>query len=141
MNNIKEGEIDMKKIKIYIAGRTSFVKKHNNLKNFLCNNLDCEVYLPHELVSPDTPKEKLPEEAFTKCVEHMDKADVILADMNIYGKDTSWELGYCFGNNKNVIGYTNNDSYKADFMVKGPLTHIATNQDEILDKIKTIFQE
>jgi len=127
----------MKKIKIYIAGRTSFVKKHEKLKEYLQSNLDCEVYLPHELVSVDTPKNELPNEAFTKCVEYMNKADIILADINIYGKDTSWEIGYTYGIGKKIIGFAKNEKYKYDFMVRGALTYVTKNEKEIIDIIKS----
>jgi len=129
-----------KKIKIYLAGRTSFVKKHENLKNYLLDKLDCEIFLPHELVSVDVPKEKLPEEAFTNCIEHMNEADIIVADINIYGKDTAWEIGYCFGLNKKIIGYAKNEAYKRDFMVRGALTYITKDEEEIVQLIKKIYK-
>ena len=126
----------MRKIKIYVAGRTSFVKKHNHLKDYLERNLGCEVYLPHELVPLDTPKDKLPFEVFTKCLKHMDMADIVIADLSVFGKDTAWEIGYFYGINKKVIGLTNNEKYKFDFMIRGAMTAIAKNKQEIVEIIK-----
>ena len=134
------GDEELKTICIYIAGRTSFVKRHNKIKEFLHNNLNCEVYLLHELVSVDTPKHELPYEAFKKCVEHMNKADIILADINIYGKDTSWEIGYCHGIGKKIIALSKNGRYLSDFMVKGALTFVAINEDQVIDIIKNQIQ-
>jgi nucleoside 2-deoxyribosyltransferase len=126
----------LRKIRIYVAGRTSFVKKHNDLKKYLESNLRCEVYLPHELVPLDTPKDELPIEVFTKCVKHMDKADIVIADVSIYGKDTAWEMGYLYGMNKKVVGFTSNEKYGFDFMVRGGLTHIAKKKEEIIEIIE-----
>jgi nucleoside 2-deoxyribosyltransferase len=126
----------MGKIAIYVAGRTSFIKKHNDLKKYLESNLTCEVCLPHELVPSDTSKDRLPAEAFTRCVEYMNKADIVIADLGIYGKDTAWEIGYLYGTDKKVIGLTSNEKYKFDFMVRGALTCIAKKKEELINIIE-----
>lgn len=126
----------MKKIKIYLAGKIYLVERHNEIKKFLEENLECEVFVPHELVPLDIPKDKLPIEVFEKCVEHMKKADVIVADVEDYGKDTAWEVGFCHGVGKPVIAFTKNDSFKSDFMVKGVFSNIAESGTELIEIIK-----
>jgi nucleoside 2-deoxyribosyltransferase len=126
----------MRKIAIYVAGRTSFIKKHNDLRKYLESNLNCEVCLPHELVPSDTSKDKIPTEAFTKCVKYMNMADIIIADIDIYGKDTAWEIGYLYGTEKKVIGLAGNERYKFDFMVRGALTCIAKKKEELVKIIE-----
>jgi len=128
----------MKKVRLYLAGKIGYVKKHESLKRFLEKSIDCEIYLPHEFVSLDVPKEKLPREAFRKCVDHIKKADAVIADMSIYGKDTAWEVGYCYGIGKQVIGFARNKKYKKDFMVRGSIAHITRNKKVIVRMIKKI---
>jgi len=86
---------------------------------------DSEVYLPHLLVPDSMPKERIPRTAFRRCVKCMNLAHVIVADIEVYGKDTAWEIGYCYQLGKPIIGYTENEHYRADFMVRGALVHIA----------------
>ena len=128
----------MKKIRLYLAGKICYVKRHESLKRFFEKSIECEVYLPHEFVPLEIPKEKLPREAFKKCVDHINKADAVIADISVYGNDTAWEVGYCYGIKKKIIGFARNKKYKADFMVKGTLSCVAKNKEEIVKMIKNI---
>lgn len=131
----------MKKIKLYLAGKIGYVEAHESLRKQLTKRIDCEIFLPHEFVALDIPKEKLPLEAFKKCVDHINKADAVIADITIYGKDTAWEIGYCYGIRKKVIGFVRNNKYKKDFMIKGSLFCIARNKEEIVKMIRKIVSE
>jgi nucleoside 2-deoxyribosyltransferase len=130
----------MKKIKLYLAGKIGYVKRHESLRNYLSGRINCEVFLPHEFVALNIPKEKLPREAFKKCVDHINKADAVIADITVYGKDTTWEIGYCYGIKKKVIGFASDDKHKKDFMVKGSLLHVVRDKEEIVRMLKNIFR-
>ncbi len=116
------------KIKIYVSGRTAHVAEHTSLKKFLEQNLNCEVFLPHDFVPNGIPKEKFPREVFLKCVEFMNKSDLIVANVGNYGKDTAWEIGYCHANGKPVIALAKTDEHLADFMVKGAFDHVVRSE-------------
>lgn len=98
------------------------------------------MFLPHELVPRDVPKDKMPLTVFRKCVRAMKDADIIVANINVYGKDTSWEIGYCYGLGKIVMGFTKNRSYKHDFMVNQSVI-ITTSEDELVNILKKHIEE
>jgi len=109
----------MAQIKIYLAGRANLVARPETIRKHLQGHVSCLLYLPHELVPVDIPKTELPDEVFQRCVEHIDKADAVVAAIDSYGRDTSWEIGYCSGLGRKVIAFTENSEYQADFMIRG----------------------
>lgn len=121
----------LRKLRIYIAGRTALVHRHERLAHLLESMVDCEVFLPHLLVPDSVPKNRIPRAAFIRCVKHMKLADVVVADIEVYGKDTAWEIGYCHALAKPIIGYTENRRYESDFMVRGAVVHIARSPNEL----------
>lgn len=125
---------------IYLAGRVSFKRRHERIANLITKNIGCKVYLPHELVPNNIPKDQLANIVYIRCVEAMKKADIIVADIAVYGKDTASEIGFCHGIGKTIIGITNNKQYEKDFMAKNFITKIVDNNEDLIKEIMSAFK-
>jgi len=120
---------------IYLAGRVSLIRRHERIASLITKDIGCKVYSPHELVPNNIPKDQLAKIVFERCVEAMKKADVIVADIAVYGKDTASEIGFCYGIGKTVIGITTNKQYEKDFMTKNFTTKIVDNDEDLIKAI------
>jgi nucleoside 2-deoxyribosyltransferase len=68
----------------------------------------------------------------------INRADAVITDICVYGKDTAWEVGYCYGIGNTVIGFAGNKKYKSDFTVRGSLTRVARDKKAIVEMIRNI---
>jgi nucleoside 2-deoxyribosyltransferase len=68
------------------------------------------VILPKDLIDlrASTPK-KYRSGARDEAIRLLEVADVALVILPRYGMDTSWQIGYCAGTNKPVIGWLGRD--------------------------------
>ncbi len=59
------------------------------------------VSLPYELVSDQTDVLAVR----TRCRQALDSADLVVVDLETYGLDTAWEIGYADAHGKMVVGW------------------------------------
>ncbi len=63
----------------------------------------------------------------------MDASDLVVVELELYGKDTAWEVGYCQGKGKIAIGVSGNAAYMEDFMVRGSLRAVARSEERLIE--------
>ena len=104
----------------------------------ICNLLDgrFDIFMPHKHNEYNLDNKKIQLGAFRTDKEAMDKSDMALVVMPLYGRDCASEIGYCQGKDKCIVAYV--DQMRAaqerdwlnDWMVKGFLNYIITPDQE-----------
>lgn len=103
-----------KKVSVYAAGPL-FSQAERTWNSALAEYIDGRENSPFRILLPQetSPVEKGPEAIYRHCRRSVEKADIILA--NLDGPDvdsgTAWEVGYALGLGKPVV------AYRTDFRV------------------------
>ncbi len=90
-----------------------------------------KVYLPQR----DTPQTDDVKTIFNANVNAIKESDIIIAVLINHGRDLAFEIGLAYGLGKPIIALANNIDYTRDEMIAGALTDVATDVDELLDKV------
>ena len=74
--------------------------------NDLAEAAGFETFLPHRDVPPELVGERDPEGIFRVDLENLERADVVIANLNGVTSDdgTAWELGYAYARGKHLVG-------------------------------------
>jgi nucleoside 2-deoxyribosyltransferase len=131
-------------IKIYISSPVSDYQKFWNLTitRLLRNDGDI-VFLPQEITPENQNHEQFEIYVFNKCIEWIEKSNVGLLLLP-YGRDCAWEVGYYAGTNKPLFVFISemNDEQESrlrDWMVKGSINEIITNNENSYLKLKSDY--
>ena len=90
-----------------------------------------KVYLPQR----DTPQTDDIKTIFNANVNAIKESDIIVAVLINHGRDLAFEIGLAYGLGKPVIALASNIDYTRDEMIVGALTDVATDVNELLDKV------
>lgn len=132
----------IKKIKIYVISNIN-PKRHDYIK-YVTLNLDnrYEVFNPyiHNVYNQD--QKKMEYNVFYKDKLEIDKCNISIVLLPLYGRDCAAEIGYSYGKNKCVISYIeeiNNEldsDWLNDWMVKGFTNYIITISNKTYSILK-----
>lgn len=133
----------MKKlIKIYLSGKIkhqkTFLKMRDMIKKGL-SDIELEIYLPPELApipSSESEKEKYYPLITKECLKYIDRADIVIANVSDYGKDTAAEIVYGKMMGKHVLALACNDEYKNDFFVRKFIDEVAVDDGQLVKIIR-----
>lgn len=102
-----------------------------------------EIYLPHELApipSREAEKEKYYPRITRECLKHIDRADIVIANVTNYGKDTAAEIVYGQMIGKHVLALAYNDGYKNDFFVLKFIDKVAVDDEQLIKLIRDVVR-
>lgn len=124
------------KIKVYLISNIN-PSRHAYL-NWICSKLDStfEIFKPHEHKQYDSNNSKIEFRAFHRDKIEMDKAQISLVIMPLFGRDCASEIGYSRGIGNCVIAWVEKMETKQekdwlnDWMVKGFIDYIITPSKE-----------
>jgi len=122
----------MKKVKVYIIANIH-PSRHNYIEK-VCSKLnsDFELFKPHVDNEYNLNNSKIEFGAFYKDKVEMDKAEISLVIMPLFGRDCACEIGYSRGIGNCVIAWVDKMESKQeqdwlnDWMVKGFIDYIIT---------------
>jgi len=130
-----------KSLKIYLSGKIILKDYHIELREHIITALNqfcVDIYLPHELApvpQNEAEKEKYYPEITQECLLHIDKADLVIANIGDYGKDTAAEIVYSYMKGKTIIGLAENQEYKNDFFVRSFVHRVVNSEKQLLEVI------
>lgn len=138
-----------KKFTIYLGAPHKNIAKNNKLKEALTRS-GFTVKLPYEEVTIKGREQGSADSMAIRdiCIAAMDKSEVLIVDLDTYGLDTAWEIGYAEGKKKKVIGYNediflttderhiNRRLYRENFMHGWATNKVYTDMEEVLYAIE-----
>jgi nucleoside 2-deoxyribosyltransferase len=91
---------------VYIAAPHKNIQKNERIQSALQRN-GFSVKLPFEEVTRRRLSEDInkPEKIRAVCIEAIDVSQFVAVDLDTYGLDTAWELGYAEGLGKRIVGF------------------------------------
>lgn len=100
---------------VYIAAPHKNVSKNSKLKTALMH-AGFVVKLPFEEVSEGriTGGADQPDAIRSVCIQAIKESQLVVVDLDTYGLDTAWEIGYAEGLGKRVVGYNEDVFLAAD---------------------------
>ena len=135
-------------LSIYLAAPHKNLAKNNKLKSLLTGP-GIAVAVPYEEVVSNGGKDSHSDVTYIRsiCMAAIDRSDLLLVDLDTYGLDTAWEIGYAEGARKKVVGYNedvflttderqiNRRLYRENFMHGWSLQHVYTDVDPVCQAI------
>lgn len=100
-----------KEISVYLAAPHKNLARNDSIARAL-SDLPIRLQVPYELVRAENLVEE-PSDALKirqTCANAIVESDVLLVDLDNYGLDSAWELGYAEGLGKKVLGYHSDES-------------------------------
>jgi nucleoside 2-deoxyribosyltransferase len=94
-------------ISVYLAGPHRNEAKNRSIADALQSH-GCSVSVPFELVANNALTNGSAEQATAireVCMRAIDAASVVAVDLDSYGLDTAWEIGYAEGRGKRIVGF------------------------------------
>ncbi len=139
-----------KTLSVYVAAPHKNIAKNNKLKTML-SKAGVDGALPYEEVAMGSNYEAIrePEKIRDICMKAIERSDVLLVDLDTYGLDTAWEIGYAEGLSKRVVGYNedlflttderhiNRRKCDENFMHGWSSQQVLTKMNEVLEAIKS----
>ena len=127
------------RIPLYISSRlTPEAQAWNDL---ICPELNKEfsLFRPQDIDLRQISKADIDVDAYKKDFEGMKQAKFLLVlPSPSYGRDCAWEIGWFCGQGKATIAYVEvPGDWTKDAMVKGGLTAIITNSQELYETLQT----
>jgi nucleoside 2-deoxyribosyltransferase len=133
----------------YLAAPHKNIAKNHKLKTALTRS-GMAVKVPYEEVVTSGRQHGKADPSTIRniCIAAIDQSDVLIVDLDTYGLDTAWEIGYGEGSGKEVIGYNedvflttderhiNRRLYRENFMHGWEAQRVCTEVEEILDAVK-----
>jgi nucleoside 2-deoxyribosyltransferase len=152
--SVTDSEKQLKSLgrKIYIAAPHKNVQLNSAIKREIERLPGWDVTLPYDAVYKElgepTPDGKSAPKVRDICVGAIRGSQVLIVDLDSYGMDTSWEIGFAEANNIPVIGYNaesqfnylprmiNRRSYIQNFMHGWNEQHIFDDLDQTFSELK-----
>lgn len=102
----KSKKNENKAISVYLAGPHRNIARNRKLSEAI-KSFGFKVINPYEEVAAKHLKEEAANavEIREVCMDAISRSDIVLVDLDTYGMDTAWELGYSAGKSKKIIGY------------------------------------
>jgi nucleoside 2-deoxyribosyltransferase len=137
------------KCRIYLAAPHRNIAKNNKLKAALLR-AGFLIKLPYDEVATNGFKKGITDPIRIRdiCISAIDISEIILVDLDTYGLDTAWEIGYAEGMKKRIIGYNediflttdnrhiNRRSYRENFMHGWASWQVCNELEEVLNVIR-----
>lgn len=94
---------------VYIAGPHNLITKNKRIARILKEN-DFKVFNPYIEVANKglTERKEDIEKIRETCIECLLNSDFMIVDLDCYGQDTAWEIGFADAIKTQVIGYNEN---------------------------------
>lgn len=108
-------------IKVYIAGSLISEPVLREITSVLRRNKNFKVFFPLEIetLKYEMSHSVIPFEIAEQCKEWIMQSDIVLINLENFGRDTSWEVGFAEGLGKKRIGFIiSNLRILEDWMVK-----------------------
>ncbi|MCA9565234.1 MAG: nucleoside 2-deoxyribosyltransferase, partial [Myxococcales bacterium] len=91
---------------VYVAGPHKNVAANNSVRDVLVDaGFDVKVPFAEVRKQKSAIGSGRPERIRAICMKAIDQSDFIAVDLDAYGLDTAWEIGYAEGIGKRVVGY------------------------------------
>ena len=98
------------------------------------------VFLPQLFCPDELSHENYPVSIYNMCIDAMNECDLGIITLDCYGRDSSWECGWFKGREKILLGFaTGSLRFLQDWMIKGGINGIITDNIEIEDAVKTDY--
>lgn len=141
-------------ISVYIAAPHKNIPRNKMITDAIkCSNVS--TIIPYDEVASQNLIEGVSDSVKirTVCMEAIKKSQILIVDLDKYGLDTAWELGYAEGLGKRVVGYNedegattnerfiNRRTYDHNFMHGWQTQTITSSLDELATycKEKTVY--
>ncbi len=127
----------MKKIKIYLIARISpDAHSWNNKIAGLLNREKIEIFMPHEHNPWNQKHESFAMEVYEEDLKAIKNSHIGLC-LPEFGNDCSWECGWYSNSKKPLVVFINDQiNWLRDWMVKGGVDYILTDNQTTFEKIK-----
>lgn len=125
----------MIKIKVYLSARIS--KEAHEWNNHVCSSLKApiSVFMPQKHNPWNTSHESFPREVYEMDLAAMKESHIGLL-LAAYGRDCAWEVGWYANSKKPLVVFIDDQlEWLRDWMIKGGLDYIITNNKDTLRKL------
>jgi nucleoside 2-deoxyribosyltransferase len=137
------------RLTIYLAAPHKNIAKNYKLKAAL-TRAGFVVKLPYEEVVTSGRQHGGADPATIRsvCIAAIDESDVLIVDLDTYGLDTAWEIGYGEGTGKKVIGYNediflttderhiNRRLFRENFMHGWESQAVCSDAEQVLEAVR-----
>ncbi|EKE20276.1 MAG: hypothetical protein ACD_8C00028G0001 [uncultured bacterium] len=127
----------MKKIRIYLIARISKdAHDWNNKITYFFDQEKIEVFKPHEHNPWNDRHETFAKKVFDTDLDAIKKSHIGLC-LPEFGNDCSWECGWYSNSRKPLVAFVDNQTaWLRDWMVKGGINFVVTNNRDTFEKLK-----
>jgi nucleoside 2-deoxyribosyltransferase len=103
-NSINSTEIDT--ITVYLAGPHKNEKKNSKVAKYLSSR-GIKPIIPYNETNQANLVERADDSIQIRdiCIKSIKQSDMIIVDLDTYGLDTAWEIGFAEGLKKQILGY------------------------------------
>lgn len=129
-------QADNGQINVYLCARLSPAAREWNalVADHLGNRFN--VFLPQDIDLSQATDVEFDKQAYDGCLVGMVESDILLV-LPAYGRDCAWEIGWFCGQGKPAFAYVEQaGDWMRDAMVKGGLTAIFTNNEELYHQLQ-----